>query len=156
LEKGEGLIFASFPHKVSRALQPQRHRHNVVFNLVLRKGGKWGTIAGIRSSRAARAANARHGSGHRNPLYESRTAAGHVYRAALRQALEERGIRTRDGASFGFEIADVPQGVIEHFSRRRREVLRAYRELRDAHGDRVPERKLLQWAAHSSRDDKPN
>lgn len=153
LERGRGLLVAAFPHELTRALQPGSHTHLLVLNLVERMDGSYGAFPGIRSTRGAR--DGGKGSGHRNPLYAAKMEAGELYRTVLRDALERRGIQTRDRSGFGFELEGVSDRLLEHFSKRRREVLVKAEELREECGEHVPNQRLLQWAARSSRAEKP-
>lgn len=156
LEHGRGLLFCVWNHFLSRAGEPAPHIEVLWLNTVWCQDDRWRAVAGIRSTRAAKAANARHASAHRSPLFAEQSRLGAVYRDAFRVELERRGLRTRNRADFGFELADVPERLIRHFSTRRREVLTRASELRGKHGERVPEHRLLQWAAHSSRAEKPS
>lgn len=155
LEKARGLLACRFPHKLSRALQPALHAHHIVWSLTQRMDLSWGALPGIRSTRTARNKNGRYGSGHRSALYLAKREAGELYQSVLRCELEARGIPTRDRESFGFEVEGVSERLLRHFSRRRPELLACAERLRAEHGDRVPEQKLLVWAARSSRAEKP-
>ncbi|MCC7144504.1 MAG: relaxase domain-containing protein [Candidatus Eisenbacteria bacterium] len=155
LEKAVGLLTSRFPHKLSRALQPASHTHHILWSLTQRLDSSWGALPGIRSTRAARNRNGRHGSGHRSALYLAKREAGEVYQAVLRAELERHGYRTRDREGFGFELVGVSDRLMRHFSRRRPELLAHAERLRAEHGDRVPEQKLLVWAARGSRAEKP-
>lgn len=86
---------------------PQLHTHAVVMNLAERADGTIGALDG------------RH-------LFRWKMAVGAVYRVALATELQSRlGIKTSHADAKGlFEIVGVPSEVIEHFSKRRDEILR--------------------------------
>jgi Ti-type conjugative transfer relaxase TraA len=103
--EGRGFVGAAFRHRSSRAGDPQLHTHVVVANASLGADGRWTAVD-------ARA------------LYRHGKTAGFVYQAALRIELTER-LRVRwlaveHGVA---DIEGIPRSVIEHFSRRRAEIL---------------------------------
>ena len=112
--RGEGFVGAAFVHRSSRAGDPLLHTHVVVGNLVHGPDGRWTALDG------------RH-------LYRHQKAAGFLYQAVLRRELTERlGLDwgpVREGAA---DVRGVPRAVVEHFSRRRAEIL----EHMAAHGGR--------------------
>jgi hypothetical protein len=102
---GEGLIAAAYRHRMSRALDPQLHTHVVAANLTRGPDGRYTALHGA-------------------PLYRAAKTAGYLYESHLRGLVSERtGLRwgsVRKGAA---ELVDVPQAVLEEFSKRRREML---------------------------------
>jgi Ti-type conjugative transfer relaxase TraA len=101
---GDGLIAGLFRHRTSRAGDPQLHTHAVVANST-RAGGRWSTL----DSRS---------------LYREGRTAGFLYQAALRAELTERlGVEWTPVRRGSAEIAGVPKPVLDHFSRRRAEVV---------------------------------
>lgn len=102
----DGLVAAAFCHRTSRALDPQLHTHVLVANKVRAStDGAWLSVDG-------------------RALFEVQKAAGLLYKAGLRAELTARlgvawGEVNTDG---GAEIAGVPSGLVEGFSKRRREV----------------------------------
>ena len=103
-----GLLIARFEHRTSRAMDPQRHSHLLVSNRVRCADGVWRSI----DSKA---------------LHQQLKPAGTIYQAALRaEATSRLGVGW--GAVNGHvqaDIAGVPAGLIELWSKRRRAVERA-------------------------------
>ncbi len=108
---GEGFIAASFRHRDARPAagadhgDPLLHSHLVVANMVRAEDGKWGALP-------------------TKELWRHARTAGFVYQAALRAELTERlGIQwtaVRNGTA---DVAGIPRDVIEHFSRRKGEIV---------------------------------
>lgn len=105
------LLFVLFEHSTSRGLpgmtpDPQLHTHALLINVT------------------------RHGDGHTTAIdptymYHWKMAAGAVYRLALGQKIVELGLPIRErqvGASIGWEVASIPQGLIDYQSKRRAEI----------------------------------
>jgi conjugative relaxase-like TrwC/TraI family protein len=102
-----GLLFAMFEHGTSRAQDPQLHTHTVGLNLAHREDGTIGTLEA-------------------RSIFRHKMAAGAVYRAELSAQLEKRlGVEILRGKKDTFEIAGVPQSLIEEFSKRREMILTA-------------------------------
>ncbi len=115
--RGEGFVSAGYRHRLSRAGDPHLHTHVVVANLT-RADGKFTALDA-------------------HTLYQHKSAAGAVYRTALRAEVRERlpwvaWERTGRGL---FEIDGVPADVLRHFSQRRVEIEERAAELVGA--DRV-------------------
>jgi hypothetical protein len=91
---------------MSRALDPQLHTHVVAANMTRGPDGRFTAL-------------------HCTPVYRAAKTAGYLYQSHLRGLITQRtGLRwgpVRKGAA---ELADVPQEVLEEFSKRRREMLR--------------------------------
>lgn len=105
LESTSGLLAAEFQHTLSAAGDPHVHTHVVVANLVHGTDGKWSSM----DSRS---------------LYRDGRAAGAVYQANLRWALDQQGLRfewTVDRHGLG-DIVGVPRAAIEAASIRHRQV----------------------------------
>jgi len=102
---GRGFVAAAFLHRASRAGDPLLHTHVVVGNLTQGPDGRWTAL------------DARH-------LYRQAKTAGYLYQAVLRRELTERlGIewqRVQQGIA---DVRGVPRSVIEHFSRRRAQIV---------------------------------
>ena len=102
--KADGLVIATFRHRTSRAGDPQLHTHAVVANTA-RADGRWSAL------------DAR-------GLYRQQKTAGYLYKAALRYELSRSlGVSWGPVEKGSAEITGVPTGVLEHFSRRRREIV---------------------------------
>jgi conjugative relaxase-like TrwC/TraI family protein len=111
-----GWAIASFRHTTSRALDPFPHHHNVIANTVEDRNGSRRTL------------DAR-------GLYQHAQAASALATAEMRyQLTRSLGVRWRPSRSGGCEIAGIPDPVLREFSRRRREIDDALRELEDAIG----------------------
>jgi len=104
-QPADGLLVAGFEQHWNRENDPHLHTHAVVANMAPGPDGRWTAL-------------------HGGAIYRHARTAGHVYQAALRRELVERvGVgwgTVRNGQA---EIAGVPRGVIEHFSRRRAQIL---------------------------------
>ena len=102
--RGEGFVASSYRHRMSRAGDPQLHTHVVVGNLT-RALGKYTALDA-------------------HSLYEHKSAAGAVYRAALRAEVCERlpWVSWRAVGRGLFEIDGLPEAVLAHFSQRRVEI----------------------------------
>ncbi len=102
--KTDGLVVATFRHRTSRAGDPQLHTHAVIANTV-RADGRWSAL------------DAR-------GLYREQKTAGYLYKAALRHELTRSlGVQWGPVEKGSAEITGIPDGVLGHFSRRRREIL---------------------------------
>lgn len=99
----EGLVVAQFRHRSSRAGDPQLHTHAVVANAVFAEG-RWSAL------------DAR-------GLYAQQKTAGYLYKAALRAELTRSlGVSWGPVEKGSAETRGIPREVLEHFSRRRREI----------------------------------
>jgi len=106
---------AAFEHGTSRAQDPQLHTHVVLLNLGLCPDGK---------TRALKT----------EELFQLKMTAGAVYRAELARELEQLGFAVERHSHHDpekrrthswFELTAVPWEAIEHFSKRRDQVLKA-------------------------------
>lgn len=126
-EPAADLIAAEYRHTTARAVldgeapDPQLHSHVVVTSAV-REDGRIVAVAS-------------------RPVFRSAREVGAYYRSALAQELKQRGHAIERGTGKEgrfFEVAGVPRSVIESFSARAREVVRAIERFRAEHG-RAPE-----------------
>jgi conjugative relaxase-like TrwC/TraI family protein len=126
-EPAADLIAAEYRHTTARAVldgeapDPQLHSHVVVTSAV-REDGRIVAVAS-------------------RPIFRAAREVGAYYRSALAQELKQRGHAIEQGTGKEgrfFEIAGVPRSVIESFSARGREVVRAIERFRAEHG-RAPE-----------------
>ncbi len=126
-EPAADLIAAEYRHTTARAVldgeapDPQLHSHVVVTSAV-REDGRIVAVAS-------------------RPIFRSAREVGAYYRSALAQELKQCGHAIERGTGKEgrfFEIAGVPRSVIESFSSRGREVVRAIERFRAEHG-RAPE-----------------
>ena len=93
------LAIATFRHATSRAQDPQLHTHAVVINATQDKDGKWRSL----EPRA---------------FYQLQKEIGAIYRQELAHGVAELGYRIEPGKDSIFEIAGVPDKVIEALSQR--------------------------------------
>lgn len=93
------LAIATFRHATSRAQDPQLHTHAVVINATQDKDGKWRSL----EPRA---------------FYQLQKEIGAIYRQELAHGVAELGYRIELGKDAMFEIAGVPDKVIEALSQR--------------------------------------
>ncbi|MEM7147543.1 MAG: MobF family relaxase [Verrucomicrobiota bacterium] len=109
-EKASNLVFATYEHGTSRAQQPQLHTHALLLNVAIRDDGTTGALK-------------------TQPLFRHKMAAGAIYRAELSKQLEaELGLESlRNGRTF--EMAGVSEELRDHFSARRKEILKKMEEL---------------------------
>jgi conjugative relaxase-like TrwC/TraI family protein len=106
VEPAGGLIAAAYRHRMSRALDPQLHTHVVAANLARGPDGRFTAL-------------------HSTMLYRSAKTAGVLYQAHLRALVTERlGLEWGEVHNGAAELAGVQQPVLEHFSKRRHEMLR--------------------------------
>ncbi|HWD40387.1 MAG TPA: MobF family relaxase [Fimbriimonas sp.] len=98
LEKAR-LLFACFEHSTSRALDPQLHTHALLMNIGVRPDGHTATLSSL-------------------SFFESKMAAGALYRAELACQLERLGIQVERRRSW-FEVSGVPKDLVDFFSKRR-------------------------------------
>jgi len=127
-EPARELIAAEYLHTTARGVMdgdapdPQLHSHVVVTSAV-REDGRIVAVAS-------------------RPLFSSAREVGAFYRSALAHELSQRGYEIDGGTGKEgryFEIAGVPQGLLDAFSARSREVAAAAERFRAKWG-RAPER----------------
>ena len=93
------LAIATFRHATSRAQDPQLHTHAVVINATQDKDGKWRSL----EPRA---------------FYQLQKEIGAIYRQELAHGVAELGYPIEPGKDAMFEIAGVPDRVIDALSQR--------------------------------------
>ena len=132
VERAEGLIAAAYRHRMSRALDPQLHTHVVAANLARGGDGRFTALHGA-------------------ALYCSAKTAGFLYQAHLRALVRERlGLQWGEVHRGASELEGVERPVIEHFSKRRGEMLRAAEE----GGIGLETKAAAEYAALATRDRK--
>jgi conjugative relaxase-like TrwC/TraI family protein len=113
-EAGEGFVGGLFRHRTSRALDPQLHTHAVVANLAKRSDGRYIALDAT-------------------AMFQQARTGGCLYQAELRARLTEyAGVEwgpVRNGMA---EIKGIPRPVIEHFSKRRAQIVEAMAGRRSA------------------------
>lgn len=98
-EETGNLAIATFRHATSRAQDPQLHTHAVILNATQDKDGNWRSL----EPRA---------------LYQLQKEIGAIYRQELAHGAAQLGYRIEAGKDAMFEIAGVPERVIEALSQR--------------------------------------
>jgi conjugative relaxase-like TrwC/TraI family protein len=102
---GRGFVAAAFRHRSSRAGDPLLHTHVVVANATQGEDGRWTTLDG-------------------RELYRHAKTAGYLYQTALRAELSrDLGLRWQAVEHGTADVEGIPRRVVEHFSRRRAEIL---------------------------------
>ncbi|MEO2108923.1 MAG: MobF family relaxase, partial [Actinomycetota bacterium] len=106
--EADGAVAAVFRHRTSRAGDPLLHSHVLVANLAhTTDDDRWRTLNG-------------------RLLYTHSKTAGFVYQAALRHELTSTlGVAWQPVVNGTADLQGVPREVIEHFSRRRADILAA-------------------------------
>ncbi|GAA2522643.1 MobF family relaxase [Pilimelia columellifera] len=144
----KGLVAVAFDHYDSRDGDPNLHTHVAISAKVCGTDGKWRSLDG-------------------RALYRITVAASEHYNTQFQAGVTARlGVewvaRTPHGKSqLIYEIAGIPEQVIDHFSRRRNRLYAGYQELIDAyraqHGkdpDAAVCHKLARQATLDTRDGK--
>lgn len=117
-ENTGNLIAAQFKHDTSRLLDPHTHTHCVVMNATLRSDGQWRAMASGTPGNSSPEVN-----GFLDRVFKDERAFGAIYRACLAYEVAQLGYTVRKTHADGrFEIGEVPENVIEHFSKRREEI----------------------------------
>ncbi len=107
VQPGNGLIAAAYRHRMSRALDPQLHTHVVAANMARGPDGRFTALHGAE-------------------LYRAAKTAGYLYQTHLRALVTERlGLEWGEVRNGAAELAEIERPVVEHFSQRRHEMLRA-------------------------------
>lgn len=104
-----GMLAASYTHRTSRAGDPHLHEHMIVANAVQGVDGEWSSL-------------------HGTLLYEHSRVASGVYRAKVRGALADLNLGWEFSPDGLAEPTIVPHDVCREFSRRRRDIEKAYQE----------------------------
>lgn len=129
-EVAQGFVGGVFRHRTSRALDPQLHTHAVVANLAKRSDGSYVALDAT-------------------AIFHQAKTAGYLYQAELRGRLTGLlGVEWGEVKNGTAEIRGVPRQAIEHFSKRRAEIVEAMDE-RGSHSARS-----AQDAALETRPDK--
>jgi conjugative relaxase-like TrwC/TraI family protein len=98
----DDIVVAKFPHFTSREGDPACHVHSVFLN-VGRAAGKYLTLEPKRT-------------------YEHQLVLGAAFRSSLAERLAEMGFSLREAGRDQFEIAGIPEAMIEAFSKRSQQI----------------------------------
>jgi len=104
LSKSGNMVAGLFRHDTSREMDPHLHTHSVIMNITQNSEGKWKTLES-------------------KGLFDRKMFAGMVYRGELAKSLRGLGYdveKTHDDGRF--EIKNVPEKVLEEFSKRREQI----------------------------------
>jgi conjugative relaxase-like TrwC/TraI family protein len=105
--QGKGFLATAFPHRSSRAGDPQLHTHVLVANATLAPDGRWSRL-------------------YHPAIYEHAKTASCIYQTHLRHELSQRlGIRWRPVRQGIADIEGFSPEQLRHFSTRRQEILAA-------------------------------
>lgn len=141
------LVAALFTHTTSRALDPQLHTHSVITNATEDAAGKWRSIES-------------------KPLFTNKMLLGQIYRSELANMIQKLGYGIDwDRHKGTFEIEGVDQSILDHFSKRRKQI-KAYADEKGLDGgkkmadaalktrsskkDVATERVIQQWDAEAN------
>ena len=135
-EAADGFVAAAFRHRTSRSGDPHLHTHVVVANLTRSTtDGRWSTLDG-------------------RQLYAWSRTAGFLYEAHLRAELTGRlGVGMDDDrrrlVAGAADLAGIPRRVIDHFSRRRRDIVERMAEVGSYGGHAA---QIATYATRSAKD----
>ena len=132
-EKPSVLIVGLFDHFTSREGDPNIHTHSVLMNVAGRSGSatKFLTIDPDR-------------------LYEWQLVLGAAYRADLSARLAVEGFQFREAGRNQFEVAGIPEAVLEMFSKRTQQI-----EGRVARSASAAQKELAALATRGAKDEVP-
>ncbi len=110
IEKGTGFVGMAFLHRSSRTGDPALHTHMLISNMTRSaKDGKWLSLASPKG---------------RMPLFLYAKAAGHIYQAVMRAEItRELGLGWGEVRNGHADLLGFDRDLIEHFSRRREEIV---------------------------------
>ncbi len=107
---GNGFLAAAYPHRSSRAGDPQLHTHVLIANATKGPDGRWTRL-------------------YHPAIYEHAKTAGYIYEAHLRDELARRlGVRWQEARNGIAEIEGFDPDHLRAFSTRRAEILEAVGE----------------------------
>lgn len=130
--KADGMIYASFQHDTSRALDPQLHTHNFIFTPVL-KNGKFNA--------------------HTNEaFFNNKLYLGQFYRNELAYNLNKLGftIEITSIQKGLFELKEIPKDIQEEFSKRSKEI----KSLEEKYKKKYPKESLTEIKARITQESK--
>lgn len=105
-EQTVNATFTSFLHTTSHALDPHLHTHNLTINATLSKDGNWRSIDS-------------------SAIYKISMSIGGVYKMELAARVKELGYEAEKGKHGNIEIKGVDKDLMDAFSKRRQEILKA-------------------------------
>ena len=106
-ETGGDIIAGMFRHDTSRALDPQLHTHVVIANMVLNSQGRFTAL-------------------HNDKIFRDVKLGSEIYRSELAASLRELGYTPQRSGPHGLlELKEVPDSLIQTFSKRRQQIVDA-------------------------------
>lgn len=99
----KNIVAAAFEHKLSRENDPQLHTHVIVINATKHKG-RWRSLYARR-------------------IFQKIKAWGQLYRDKMSEALVKAGHQLRKTSTGVMAISSIPEALIKHFSKRRKQVI---------------------------------
>lgn len=105
------LIVARFTHFTTREGDPNIHSHSVLMN-----------VAGAPSGKTSNRYGSQHLTIEPKQLYRWQLAVGAAYRSALAERLAADGLQPRPAGRGQWEVAGLPQELLEVFSKRSRQI----------------------------------
>ena len=126
------IIVGRFDHFTSREGDPNIHTHSVLIN-----------VAGCRDRNKYRTLEP-------EKLFASQLVVGAAFRASLGRRLVEKGFTLRAAGRNQFEIASIPEKLIETFSKRSHQI-----EKRVGRGATGAQKELAALATRGSKDEVP-
>jgi len=97
------IVAAAFEHKLSRENDPQLHTHVIVINAT-KYEGRWRSLYARR-------------------IFQKIKVWGQLYRDKMSEALIKAGHQLRKTSTGVMTISSIPEAVIKHFSKRRKQVI---------------------------------
>jgi conjugative relaxase-like TrwC/TraI family protein len=130
--KADGMIYASFQHDTSRALDPQLHTHNFIFTPVL-KNGKFNAQTN-------------------EAFFNNKLYFGQFYRNELAYNLNKLGfsIEITSIDKGLFELKEIPKDIIDEFSKRSQQI----KSLEEEYKRRYPKESLSEIKARITQESK--
>ncbi|SFV68213.1 IncW plasmid conjugative relaxase protein TrwC (TraI homolog) [hydrothermal vent metagenome] len=130
--KADGMVYASFQHDTSRALDPQLHTHNFIFTPVL-KNGKFNAQTN-------------------EAFFNNKLYLGQFYRNELAYNLNKLGfgIEITSIEKGLFELKEIPKDIINEFSKRSQEI----QALEESYKKRYPKESLAEIKARITQESK--
>ncbi|MEO8402421.1 MAG: MobF family relaxase, partial [Gammaproteobacteria bacterium] len=115
------LVVSLYHHDLSRAKDPQMHTHSIVMNMTQRMDGEWRSLASSMGSYKENTTNKVNGFIER--VRHSNRFLSKIYETELAFRVKKLGYEISIDSKTGiFQIADVPQEVIDCFSKRRLQI----------------------------------
>lgn len=117
IENTQNLIIGLFHHDTSRLYDPQMHSHAVIMNETLRSDGLWRALA------SSMLTNGEQLGGFGERLRAFQIYVSSIYRTELAKSVTDMGYSIRRAGPHGmWEMEQVPESVLHHFSKRAEQI----------------------------------